>query len=242
MDILKKIKDIYNRIKKRGIGFYDILYRFIKKFFDALMEKPRLRYLSFIWSIVIIFAGFHLLVQVNPLRLIFPGLIYSFPVFDKRQIKSIYIFSAKEMELKKIDKKIYLSDDQEKNIHNLAFIISGQFDLRDEKYDQIESEIYPNLGFAIKKIWFYNENQAGKLIVDLREKTIDEEFDIFFKDREFPAHKTKSYFLDAYFQSLTRSIFSIEDKIKLVIFLVDGKSKSLADMKFDMSLPQKSEL
>ncbi|MDH5656224.1 MAG: hypothetical protein OEZ34_09965, partial [Spirochaetia bacterium] len=185
--------------------------------------------------------GFFVLARVNPFRFIIPGLVYPIPVRDSREVQEIYLFSSEEKILKKIKKKLYISESIEQNIKNLSFAISGHKELREEVYLFSDAEILPNLGYAVKKVWFYNENQSGKLIIDLREETLEEELALFFKDRQFPEYKTKSYFLDAYFDSLTRSILSIEKDVKIVIYLIDGEGKRLPDMRFNLAAPHISE-
>ena len=239
MDSIEKLAPNFSNLKRLSADFISNLIGRFRSYFASLDSNPRIRFLTFLWSVAVIFIGFHILVQANPLRFIVPGFTYPFPVFDQREKKEIFYFSADKRILRKTIKKIYHSDQLEQNVQNLAFTISGLHELRDGEHIINDAEIFPTVAFGIKKIWFYNEKNAGQLIIDLREDTIDEEFNLFFKDRQFADYKTKSYFLDAYFEVLTRSIFSIENEVKLVIYLVDGESKTLPDMKFDLSIPHK---
>lgn len=156
----------------------------------------------------------------------------------QEQLKPVRLYglSREDHKLIPVTREIYLGENIEKNIEHLAFVTARTHSLRQGLLDQTYKNLtpLPQLGFAIRKIWYRPKNDGG-LLVDLRRTTIIQEMKKFTKQYGVKTNRN-SFYLDGYFQTLTASIFETQPDIQSIRYLLDGKIAALRGMQFDLSL------
>ena len=204
----------------------------------ALDQNPKTRFLTVAWSFCIIFVAVSSLSSSNPLSLLAPGLAFPFPVTDQRQSVELLGISSAEQKVLPVTRKMLIGPSVEANVQKIALLVSqplGFTELSAVKYSDLKP--LPMLGLAVRKVWFLKE--TGHLVIDMRSRTLQEEFERFVKERS--AAGNPYHYLDGYFMALTGSVFQVQKEVRSISYLLDGKSGAWREMEFDLSLTRTRE-
>jgi len=118
----------------------------------------------------------------------------------------------------------------EKNVTRIALALSKTAGIQETA---AIAEILPDYGYSIKRVWVLSD---GGCLIDLRPRTLKDETDAFLRNRGLKETRPQAYCMDAYFRSLTASIFSAQAGCKSIRYLLDGTSDSPKDMAFDLRI------
>ncbi|MCE9596483.1 MAG: hypothetical protein K8S54_00815 [Spirochaetia bacterium] len=202
----------------------------IGSFFSALAapENGRMRMMTVLWSIVICFVSVCILGKVNPFQSIIPVLGIHLPVRDSRIPVELKAYSFESKTLQSVMRRLPTDGMPDRNVMRIALALSETAGIQETS---AVVENMPDYGFSLKRVWVLKE---GGCLIDLRSSTLLAETEIFLKNRDQKDRKPQAYYMDAYFQSLTASIFSAKTGCKNVSYLVDGSSGKIKDMTFDL--------
>ncbi len=225
-----KIKKFFRSIPAFVSAAMKIFYRYL----ESLQSSPRTRYLTILWSLVIVFAGVSVLSSSNPYRLIIPGLAYPFPVRDQRTTVKMYGISLQTGKIVQYSRRVLMDSSVERNAERILFTLSAPQELRENlKAGTEELENLPELGYAVRKIWFRAQGNGGDLIIDMRGQTLESESKLFLKSRSLD-EKGQGALLDNYFTALSVTLLAMPGKINGIVYLIDGTTKSVAGMQMDL--------
>lgn len=205
---------------------------------QRLMNDQSLRFKTVCWSLVITFVSICILSNSNPFRLLIPGWAVALPAVEQRAYVRVYGISRDSGQPVAATRPVSLDGGMEERLQRVAFLVNQPMGLDEKQFDESyrSLDFLPDLGYAIKRIWFVENLAGGLVIVDLRKETVMQELDSFYRARQSTAEDSDEMQLaDAYFISYTASIFSVEDKAQAVQYLLDGQSAALPGMRFDLS-------
>ena len=207
------------------------------RYLHRLGSEPLIRFKTLAWSIVAVFLGISILSDSNPYRLLVPGLAFPLPVPDEREATELYGMSRESRESISVRRLLDTSGDVEDRAHRIARVISMPPGLREsvQGTDYYSLDYLPEFNHAIRKIWFVPDLHSGLLIIDIRRATLDDEVQIFFSAHEAHA-RTETEIVDAYFHSLTASIFSAIPEVQCVQYLIDGQPGSIPGVRFPLDV------
>ncbi|MBL8019943.1 MAG: hypothetical protein JNM27_09775 [Leptospirales bacterium] len=219
-DLLKRLPDFLRSIPAT-----------IRSFFDALAqpENGKMRMMTVLWSIVLVFVSVCVLGKVNPFQSIIPILGIHLPVRDSRLPVQLKAYSFESKTLQTVNRRLPTDGTPDRNVMRIAIALSETAGIQETS---AAVENMPDYGFSLKRVWVLKE---GGCIIDLRSSTLQSETEAFLKNRDVKDRKPQAFYMDAYFQSLTASIFSAKTGCTSVQYLVDGKPSSIKDMTFDLS-------
>jgi len=201
-----------------------------------LNAEPGLRFRTAAWSFGVIFAGLFVLTGLNPFALLAPFLGYEPPRQDNRRLVRLYGAEAGAGQATPAPRLLYLGGDLEKDIRRLAAATGRPLEITQKSgADYQELESLPEFHQAIRKIWFLDESNQGRLLIDLRGATLDRELERFLEGRSDANEDSERFYQDAYFSALTASIFRLSPDVASVEYLIDGRRRSRTDMRFDLS-------
>jgi hypothetical protein len=226
-----------SRLKSAFAVFIHSLRGRVGDYFSLLMVSAKIRFLTFSWSVVIIFVGIDLLASINPLSMLIPGMMLPYPVRDQRSSVRMLVISRLGGGATWIQAKILTEETDEETLTRRIMFALSKPDLYLDMASLIQGEYrdlqrLPEFGYAVKKIWFKNDKGDGVLIIDLSETGLRDIARSFIARSGAPESSDVSYF-DAYFKGLTETILDIKGPIKKILYLTDGESRSLEGMKFD---------
>lgn len=229
-------------------------------FLADLTHRPRTRFLTILWAVVIIFLSVNILTGGNPFRLLVPGMAFQPPTLDGRPVVELRGVGRTDNRLISYKRRMASQDSVEAAVGKLAFLVSEPVGLREgmsEREGYADLEPLPRLGFSVRQIWFRDKG----LIVDLRKSTLLKETSLFHKNRHrasvVPAEaqedekdkdrtrrrrqkeaetRAHAHYLDSYFRSLTASIFAAHEEVESVTYLLDGESDTIDEMEFDLDV------
>ncbi|MCB1323990.1 MAG: hypothetical protein H7A21_01345 [Spirochaetales bacterium] len=207
------------------------------RYIHRLGSEPRVRFKTLAWSIVAVFLGISILSSSNPYRLLVPFLAFPLPVPDEREPIELYGISRESRQSISVRRLLDTNGDIEERAHRIARVISMPPGLREsvQGTDYYSLDYLPEFNHAIRKIWFVPDMHSGLLIIDIRRATLDDEVQIFFSAHEAHA-RTETEIVDAYFHSLTASIFSAIPEVQCVQYLIDGQPGSIPGVRFPLDV------
>lgn len=202
----------------------------IRSFFDALAlpENGRMRMMTVLWSIVICFVSVCILGKINPFQTLIPVLGIHFPVRDARVPVQLKAYSFESRTLQDVNRRLPTDGGPDRNVMRIAIALSETAGIQ-ETAATVEN--MPDYGFSVKRVWVLKE---GGCLIDLRSATLRSETEAFLKNRDLKDRKSQAYYMDAYFQSLTASIFTAKTGCTNVRYLIDGTSAAVKDMTYDL--------
>ena len=215
----------------------------VTNYIANLSTSARTRFLTVMWGFCLIFLGVTFLGAVNPLRLLIPGVVFPLPATSVQLDVKIYGVDTDTGKLIEVQRRMAPIQDPLRKFREIAYLVARPRGFRQEgPLDATDIMPLPRLGYSIRKIWFQNKQSQGRLILDLRRSTLDAELERFARVRTKKGGVGQYRNMDAYFYSLTATLFLVAPEVKSLVYLLDGESKKIDAMKFDLSRPyQKGE-
>lgn len=205
------------------------------EFHARLQNDGQLRFRSILWSVAVVFLAGVVLVGQNPWGLTIPLLGFSPPRAELRREFVVFAASRNSGKPAETSRLFLPSGDLELDLRRAASLICHPGELSADASGAIaDVEPLPDLGIAIRKIWLRESGGKRRLIIDMREETLETEVRGFLSSRR-DEQRTRQYFLDAFFAAYTATIFRLQNQADSVEYLIEGRRRTLSDMKFDLS-------
>lgn len=196
------------------------IFAFLKRAPDRLLNEGRFRFLTAIWSLVIIFFSVSVLAAQNPFKLLVPGLAFSYPQtaqFDRIEMQAL----TASGDYVTVNRMTRLADEPEKIIRSLAVIAVRPVDVEEQSPD-IATYIFeslPAFGYALLHIW-ENEN---RVILNFQETSLKTILDEFIRERRGGQLQAEEHLFRAYFHILAHAVIENVPDVMEVHILIDGK-------------------
>lgn len=184
------------------------------------------------------------------------------PLSDKRVPAKVYLSDGR-MNVYPSDRKVLLTGEFRKDLHTLITQVSAPpfYEIEEnftKKGLKVNLKKLPNLHFALITIWF---NESGRLILDLRESSIQTEISILkvrvdrgtyelkeeveseslssIQQKEdedkILVHQRRMEILHSTFLAIEKTIFDNFPEIKSIEFRLDGETKDYPDLNYKLS-------
>jgi hypothetical protein len=241
-------------------NFVSTLYRlFSGKFHD---QDKKFSFYYFSWVAFLFFLTGFGLVNQNPFVLFSPFSLYRIPVSDTRRPVPIFL-SDSDGTLYKTTRKMLFDASLRKNILTLVGEIAKSpfFEMeRNAELVHIRKNLKQllNLQSAVISIWTLENDTT--VIIDLREATLNREIELIKIQAETAISYTSIYeeakanidkekiktearaqrmqTLEYTFKVLEKTIFENFPNVKSIGFKLDGHSKNIASMNYNLSEPK----